>query len=94
IIFSVFIKVSAIYYAAALSLGQILNLKSYKSLIIPIGVIFIALTVPMFDNTISQAESGTDCWPFFATIFEILLPAVTLITAKIRGISAENGGEN
>ena len=93
ILFSVFIKVTAIFYAAALSLGQILNLKSYKPLIIPIGVILVALTVPMFDTPIAQAESGSEVWPFFATVFEVLLPVATLITAKIRGISAENGGK-
>ena len=89
ILISVFMKVTVCYYASTLGIAQLLNLRDYKPLVIPIGAVIIALIVPMFYNPIVQVECGQKTWATFAMIFETVLPAATLITAKMRGISAK-----
>ncbi len=92
LIFSVFMKISVIYYATTLSIGQLFNLKSYKPLVIPIGIIFVGLLVPVFANPIAQAECGMNTWPFFASIIQFLLPPVTLLVATICRLPKKRGG--
>ncbi len=92
LIFSVFMKISLIHYTAALSISQLLNLKTYKPLVIPVGVILVGLVMPMFDNPTVQADVGMNTWPFFASIFEFLLPTVTLLVALIRRLPKNKAG--
>lgn len=91
ILFSAFIKITVIFYASALGLGQVLNLRSYRPLVLPLSAVLISLTIPMFDTPAVQALSGKNTWPFYASIFEFILPAITLITAKLRRISPAKG---
>lgn len=93
LIFSVFAKIALIYYTAALSIGQLLNLRTYRPVVIPVGIILVGLVIPMFDNPTMRAECGMNTWPFFASIFEFLLPVVTLLVAFMRGLPQKQGGE-
>lgn len=92
LIFSVFMKISVVYYATTLSISQLLNLKSYKPLVIPVGIIIVGLVVPAFESPVAQAECGMKTWPFFAGIFEILLPSITLLVATICRLPKKRGG--
>ncbi|WP_052446798.1 GerAB/ArcD/ProY family transporter [Candidatus Soleaferrea massiliensis] len=92
LIFSIFMKISVIHYAVALGIGHLFNLQSYKPVVIPIGIIFIGLVVPMHDNPVSQVESAMKTWPFFASIFEFLLPVITLLVAALRRLPKKQGG--
>lgn len=93
VMFSMFVKVAVSYYAAALGVAQLLNLRDYRPLIIPTGAVLIALIQPFIGSPLIQLELGRKTWPFYASVFEIVLPAVTLITAKLRGISADMPGQ-
>ncbi len=92
LIFSVFMKISVVYYATTLSISKLFNLKSYKPLVIPVGIIFVGLLVPVFANPIAQAECGMNTWPFFASIIQFLLPPVTLLVATICRLPKKRGG--
>lgn len=84
--FSVFMRIAVIYYAATVGLGQFFGLKSYKPLVLPVGAIVLGLVVPMFYSPSAQIECGISTWPFFASIFEFVLPVVTFIVALLRGL--------
>ena len=91
LVLSVFMKIALIYYTAALSISQLLNLQTYKPIVIPVGIILVGLVIPMFDNPTVRSEIGMNTWPFFASIFEFLLPAVTLLVALIRRLPQKQG---
>jgi spore germination protein KB len=89
---TLFIKTSVFYYATVLSTAQLFNLRSYLPLVLPIGIICIAVAIMAADSTMEQAYSATDVWLFYMTPIEILLPLITLLIAKIRGLSEKQGG--
>ncbi|HMM06664.1 MAG TPA: endospore germination permease [Clostridiales bacterium] len=86
LMFSVFMRIAVMYYAATMGLSQFLGLKSYRILVIPLGVVILGLVVPMFYTPSAQIACGISTWPFFASFFEFVLPVVTLFVALLRGL--------
>lgn len=90
---TIFIKVCVFYYATVLGTAQSLHLRSYSPLMLPIGIIIISLAVMVFDSSAEHAYSAANIWPFVTIPFEFLIPPLSLIIAKIRGLSKKQGGE-
>lgn len=88
-----FVKTSVFYYATVLGTAQLFNLRSYLHLVLPMGIICIALAIMVADSTMEQAYSSSDVWLFYMTPLEILLPSLTLLIAKMRGLSEQQGGK-
>ncbi|SMC90100.1 GerAB/ArcD/ProY family transporter [Papillibacter cinnamivorans] len=87
----IFFKVSVLLFAAVLAVAQTFHIKSYRSLVIPIAVLVICISMAPF---ISAAESGfwgSNIAPFYSAFFEIILPFFTLIAALIRSMIPEEG---
>lgn len=87
-----FIKVTLLLYGVSLGLAQMLGLKSYRSIVLPVGIFMAALSTVNFDNigqNIALADRG---WPVYAPIFQIGIPALTLLVALVRGLPAREGG--
>ncbi|PKM73002.1 MAG: spore gernimation protein [Firmicutes bacterium HGW-Firmicutes-16] len=91
---TVFMKVSVFYYTTVLGLAQLLGLRSYKPLIVPIGLIAIAISANLYPSDMEQVYAGRNIWPFNAMLFEIILPLITLITIALRNLFKDTGGEN
>ncbi len=79
-----FIKISIFYYATSLGLAQMLKLRSYLPLVIPVGIIAAAIAVNLYPSDMEQNYAGIYVWPFNAFIYELLLPIVTLIVIAVR----------
>lgn len=91
---TLFLKVSVFYYASVLGTAQLFNLRSYLPLVLPVGILCIALTIMLADSTMEQVFVASDSWLFYIVPFEILLPSLTLVIAKIRGLSEKRGGKS
>lgn len=81
---ALFIKISVIYYATVKSVSRLFNLTSYKILIIPIGSIAIILGSVVFGSTTSHNDWGEFYATAFGIPFSVIIPLLTLFTAKIR----------
>lgn len=91
LVFSIFIRITVIYYVTTLGFGQFFSLKSYRPLVIPVGVIILGLVGPMYHSPSGQIECGIETWPFFASFFEFVLPVITLFVAVLRGLLKKKG---
>lgn len=91
LLITLFIKVSVFYYVTVTSIAQMFSLRSYLPLVPPIGIILIAFGIWMADSYMEQVYSTLHYYPFIAMPCEILLPSLTLIIAKIRGLSEKAG---
>ena len=84
-ILGVLVKVALFYYAFTLGSAQWLNLKDYKPLALPAGVILAAMSVLLFANL--QELSGFTK-PFIATpyslIFILVIPVILLVIDFIK----------
>jgi spore germination protein KB len=79
-----FVKIITAFYGAVLGAAQVLGLKTYRVLIIPVGILMVILATLNFNN-ISELNDGTKiAWPIYTFPFEIGIPILTLIIAMIR----------
>jgi spore germination protein KB len=79
-----FIKISILFYGTVLGLAQVFHLKSYKLLIIPIGILMVILALTNVGNTIEMFDFAIRVYPIYAVPFQIGIPFVTLMVAKLR----------
>lgn len=92
LITTVFLKVSILYYATVLGFAQVLNLRSYIPLVIPIGIIAIFLSITSADSSMDLLYGGIYNWPVFILPFQ-LLPILSLFIIKLRKTFKKLGGK-
>lgn len=84
-------KIALFYYAAVLGVAQLSKAKDYRFLVMPIGVVLAASSVMVADNARELVEYIVGSFPFFAGVFEYLIPTVLLLIAflknKIRAVN-------
>lgn len=71
-------------YAAVKGLSQLLAVKDYKRLVIPIGMIIAVYSDVIYENVPHQIEWDLVTWTPIAIIIGIIFPVATLIAALIR----------
>jgi spore germination protein KB len=71
-------------YAAVKGLSQLLAVKDYKRLVIPIGMIIAVYSDVIYENVPQQIKWDVVTWIPTGIIIGIIFPAVTLIAALIR----------
>jgi spore germination protein KB len=79
-----FIKVSVLVYGTVLGTAQILNLRSYLPLIIPTAIIMVIMALTNVENTVEMINFVDKVYPIYVIPFEIVIPLITLIIAKLR----------
>ncbi len=88
-----FVKISVLLYGTTLGLAQVLNLRSYRTIILPIGILMVILALTSQRNTMEMIEFASKGYSIYAVPFQIGIPLVTLIVAKIRKLPQTGGGK-
>jgi spore germination protein KB len=86
------IKVAAFYYAAVLGSAQLFELKDYRPVVLPLGLILAALAVGLFDNSREVVQWLNESFPPYAYTFELIIPALLLLVAVLRKKGGPAGG--
>lgn len=81
---TIYVKAFMYFYASVKGIGNILNIKNHRPLIIPLGIISIALSQIVHPTIIHSSNYNKETWPIFAFIVAILIPLLILIVAKLR----------
>ncbi|MCI2107071.1 MAG: endospore germination permease [Intestinimonas sp.] len=89
LLITIFIKITVFYYVTVLSAAQMLNLRSYKPLVIPIGALAVMIGGMLYPSDMEQAYAAKYAWPFNASIYEFLLPILTLVVITIRDLAGK-----
>jgi hypothetical protein len=80
-----FFKVSVLYYAAISGFRQLMNFQSHDFLVFIFGSFIVIYSVTIANANEHYAWLASGAAAIYSTLFLILLPAVTLITAASRG---------
>jgi spore germination protein KB len=81
----VFIKISIFYYCASLGMAQILKLKEYRPVVMPLGIIAATLSINLFPDVTALAGFLADTWPIYSiSVFFLGLPLLLLAVTFIR----------
>ncbi|MDD4237624.1 MAG: endospore germination permease [Desulfotomaculaceae bacterium] len=81
----ILLKLAIFYYATVLGTAQLLNLKDYKPVVLPIGVILTAFSILSFENYVEIPAHVIKGFPGWAYLFEWVIPLALLLIAVIRG---------
>jgi len=81
-----FFKVGVFYYAAVLGSAQWLKLTDYRPLVLPVGIILVALSVLIHDNNVELVSFLSTTWPPYAITIEAGIPLLLLLITLVRRI--------
>lgn len=81
-----FLQYSLFFYGLVLGGAQLLNLRTYLPLVLPIGVLIV---FQIHSHNIVENIEYQNVYPIIAIIYHIIIPLITLITAIIRKLSGE-----
>ncbi len=81
---SIFFKLTICFYVSTLSLAQILNLKEYRMLVLPLVMILIVLSLVSSPNIVYLVSVVLYVWPSYALTFGLFLPLLLLGIAAVR----------
>ncbi|MBP7332258.1 MAG: endospore germination permease [Firmicutes bacterium] len=88
-----FFKISVVFYGTVLGLAQVFNLQSYRPIIIPVGILMVILALTNVGNAIEMFDFADRGYPIYTVPFQIGIPLITLLVAKIRKLPQTEGGK-
>ncbi|MDD3364891.1 MAG: endospore germination permease [Syntrophomonas sp.] len=86
-----FIKISVLLYGTVLGLAQVFNLHSYRPIILPVGILMVILALTNVGNTLEMLDFANKGFPIYAVPFQIGIPLITLVVAKLRKLPQTGG---
>ena len=86
LIMLLFFKVTFLCYISVIALAQLMRARGFKHLALLMGMLAVAYGLTLYPNPVEHTRSAREITPVIWTAFEILIPLVTLITAKVRGL--------
>jgi len=85
------VTVGVFYYLAVLGSAQWLGLRDYRPMILPTGVILVALSMLIYEGLVYLTNFMTYVWPLYTLlVFELGVPLILLIIALVRRKGAKS----
>jgi spore germination protein KB len=84
LIILLFFKILLLFYVTTISIAQLFGLKAYWNLALATGALIITYGLTLYPYPVEHAASGQEVTPVMWTFFEIIMPVVVLIVAKLR----------
>jgi spore germination protein KB len=81
---SIFFKMTICFYASVLGLAQTLNLKEYRSLTYPLGMITVVLSLVISPNIVYYEFFTAKIWTPYALTFGFFFPLLLLVVGILR----------
>jgi len=78
------VKVAVFYQASVLSVSQWLGARDYRPLVFPVGIITLVYSLVLFENSRELVNFLAKAFPYYAYVFELIIPAALLAVAFIR----------
>lgn len=83
-IIGLFIKVTILYYGVVLGISQLFGFKSYKPMIVPVGLLFITLSVSTSERVSTVFNFGHFTFPFLSFFIAFFLPLLLFLVSLAR----------
>ena len=83
-IIAVFLKLSILLLAACKGISKILNLKDYRTIVFPVALMICNFSYFSFVNVAIFHDWTFKVFPYYSSIFEIIIPIIILITIEIK----------
>lgn len=81
---SIFYKTTLCFHVSAIGLSQILKLKRYHSVLVPLGFLCVTYATIVYPNIVYGIAFAGMIWTPYAAVFGLILPLLLLAVALIR----------
>lgn len=81
---ALYFKTILYFYASVLGIAQILNLKDYRPLTLPLGMIAVILSLVIYPNVVYQKEVEQSTEIFFTIFIGLFFPLLLVIVYTFR----------
>ncbi|MCZ8521914.1 MULTISPECIES: GerAB/ArcD/ProY family transporter [Paenibacillus] len=81
---SIFFKLTLYLYASALSLSQLVRMKSYRPLVLPLGMLLVVYGQVVYPNVNYMAEWDKKVWEPLVLVVGLIIPVMLLAVERIR----------
>lgn len=88
-----FLKCSMFYYALVVSISQLLGLKTYIPLVLPLGGIAVILSATIFHSTVEHTTITQNTGIIYLIPLLYVFPPLTLLIAGLRKLPGRKGGK-
>lgn len=89
-----FLKSSLFFYALVAALSQLLHLKSYLPLILPVAGIEVIIAATVFQSPVEQVMISVNAGIIYSVPLMYIIPVLSLMIAKMRGLPKYEGRKN
>ncbi|WP_134703199.1 endospore germination permease [Ammoniphilus sp. YIM 78166] len=83
---SVFFKATILLYGTCLGLNQIINLKDYRKLTFPFGIVLVIGSILYGPNNVFISNFHKNILPILVSISGLFLPLLSLVIARFRSL--------
>lgn len=80
----IFFKTAIYFYVCVIGLAQILEVRTYRFLVIPMGFLAIVFSSVIYPNIEYMIHWDSTYWTPYATIMGFIIPLITLLIDKIK----------
>ncbi len=87
-----FFKITLFLYITTITVAQIFEIKQFKNLALITGLLIAFYATVIYKSDMQEMELTPYVIPFFHMIFEIIIPLLLFIVAKIRGFPKKEQG--
>ena len=84
LIMLLFFKITVLFYVTVLTVAQLFRAKTFRHLVLIIGALTVAYGLTLYPNPAEHSASAQEIVPAVWTLFEIIIPLVLFIVAKLR----------
>lgn len=80
-IIALFVKTLMYFYAGIIGLSQLLGLKDYRKIVLPLGLIVLVMCEVVYPNVIYEDDWDNTIWVHWIITFAVILPMVLIIVS-------------
>ena len=84
LVICVFIKLSVCLLGVCNGISKIFNLNDHKFLATPIAALMFSFSLFIYTDTMEMNEWAFAVWPYYAFLFQAILPAILIVVAEIK----------
>lgn len=83
-----FFKIAVLLYVSTTALAQLFGTTQFKHLALAVGLLAVFYGPTLYPSSVEHTLSGRTIEPVFFTLFEMILPLLTFLVAKIRRLGS------
>ena len=83
-IITIYFKMACYFYASVIGLAQTLNMKDYRPLTLPLGIIVVSFSLIAHPNVTYVDKFDKEIWPLYVSTYGLVLPLLLLAVNAFR----------